>query len=101
MDHLDHHEIYITETTPLGITTGSNYVIPQMKLNSVRDSSTATTYRVYLNVYDLHPSNNYLYPIGTGFFHSGTQSISYHIKLPSYYPLQAFSPSIYTKCNYT
>ena len=29
--------------------------------------------KVYLNVYDLHESNDMLHPIGLGVFHSGVQ----------------------------
>ena len=30
-------------------------------------------YKVVLNVYDLSPSNKYLYSIGLGFYHSGVE----------------------------
>jgi hypothetical protein len=32
-----------------------------------------TTGKVYLNVYDLHENNEFLNPIGLGFYHSGVQ----------------------------
>jgi deubiquitinase DESI2 len=29
--------------------------------------------KVYLHIYDLHPSNSLLYPVGLGFYHSGVE----------------------------
>ena len=31
------------------------------------------SYKIYLNVYDLHENNDTLYPLGLGFYHSGVQ----------------------------
>ena len=57
------------------ITTGNNLVIPKTNVSSIL-SNNSGPHKVFLNVYDLHKSNNYLYPIGTGFFHSGAEVFS-------------------------
>ena len=57
------------------ITTGNNLVIPKTNVSSIL-SNNSGPHKVFLNVYDLHKSNNYLYPIGTGFFHSGAEDFS-------------------------
>ena len=58
------------------ITTGNNLVIPKTNVSSIL-SNNSGPHKVFLNVYDLHKSNNYLYPIGTGFFHSGAEVFSH------------------------
>lgn len=50
-------------------TTGNNLVIPKANASSISPAQMSA--KVFLNVYDLHPYNAYLSPIGTGFYHSG------------------------------
>ncbi len=50
-------------------TTGNSLSIPKANASSI--SPAQMSGKVYLNVYDLHPYNAYLSPIGTGFYHSG------------------------------
>jgi len=54
------------------IATGTNVVLPQMSLSDSIHGITGP-HRVVINVYDLHKSNQYLFPMGTGFYHTGVQ----------------------------
>ena len=42
-------------------------------VNQTHDSYSFQGVKVYLNVYDLSPANDFLYPIGFGLHHSGVE----------------------------
>lgn len=63
--------------------TGTNVVVPKANLSVDKKTAITGPYKVFLNVYDLHKSNSYLYPLGTGFYHSGKQ-LSNTISLSPY-----------------
>ena len=63
-----------------GLTTGNNLVLPKVQLSAQNvGPETSAPQKVFLNIYDLHSTNNYLYPIGTGFYHSGTANLKSYI----------------------